>query len=128
VLAAQNGVGILATSGARTRIRACTLRGNDTALAVQNAFPSLEESTVSGNVQGVVVQGIGRPRIGGSPAVANRFFENKQHLRNETRAVLPASFNFWGDADCAFVEHFAGRVDFLPFMNEALDDSVSVCP
>ena len=82
-----------------------------------------------GNDTGILVQGIGRPILGGSMASANRIHDNGDvNIRNGTRNAVPARFNYWGEPTCDFVQRFLGHVDYLPFMNQALDDSSSACP
>ena len=50
------------------------------------------------------------------------------HCDQDTRNQVPASFNFWGDTYCGFVDEFMGSVDFRPFLNEAMSDTLVACP
>jgi hypothetical protein len=122
-------VGVLAREGADLRLNECEIRGNEIGIEIDGAAGLVSASSLTANQLGAVVRGTGRLVLGDRPGAGNRLVKNRQGtVRNLTSIPVAARYNYWGGLDCAFARGFTGPVRYLPFMNLALDDSVTACP
>jgi hypothetical protein len=125
----NQGDGLVVRSGARPLVRDCHILGNRVGLRVDGAAPRLAGCELAGNQIGVRIEGEARPVLGDRPGDGNRIHKNRRlNVENRTPVAVPARYNYWGDARCAFLRGFAGKVAYLPFMDLALADSLAACP
>jgi hypothetical protein len=131
----ENGVWFFESQGL---VSGCTITECINAIGLKNGSPRVIRNEIARNTVGLRATEHSSPVVGGTVATANRFHDNRFHVRNESyqkiggyrswdEQVLQLPGNWWG-SDCPDTTKFMGDVVVKPWVDEALTRTLESCP